>query len=76
MKKKWLKRSSAILLSMIMALSLFPGMNGTIPTVQAAENTSPESAYWTEVDGLKGFSLSDTSTTVGKIISRLSMSFR
>ena len=71
MKKKWLKRSSAILLSMIMALSLFPGMNGTIPTVQAAENTSPESANWTEVDGLKGFSLYDTSTTVGKIISRL-----
>ena len=31
----------------------------------------PESANWTEVDGLKGFSLSDTSTTVGKIISRL-----
>ena len=67
MKKKWLKRSSAILLSMIMALSLFPGMNGTIPTVQAAENTSPESAYWTDADGLKGFSISDAITTVGKI---------
>ena len=37
MKKKWLKKSSAILLSLTMVLSLFPGMNGTIPTVQAAE---------------------------------------
>ena len=46
MKKKWLKKSSAILLSLTMVLSLFPGMNGTIPTVQAAEKTSPESAYW------------------------------
>ena len=52
MKKKWLKRSNAILLSMIMALSLFPGMNGTIPTVQAAENTSPESAYHVVGGGL------------------------
>ena len=66
MKKKWLKRSSAILLSMIMALSLFPGMNGTIPTVQAAENTSPESAYWTDAEGLKNFGISSTKT-IGKI---------
>ena len=67
MKKKWLKKGSAVLLSLTMALSLFPGMNGTIPTVQAAENTTPAKEYWTDVDGLKGFSLSNTSTTVGKI---------
>ena len=68
MKKKWLKKSSAILLSLTMVLSLFPGMNGTIPTVLAAENTSPESAYWTDVSGLKSFSLDETSDTEGRII--------
>ena len=68
MKKKWLKKSSAILLSLTMALSLFPGMNGTIPTVQAAENTLPESAYWTKVDGLMRFSLNKASDTEGRII--------
>ena len=68
MKKKWLKKSSAILLSLTMVLSLFPGMNGTIPTVQAAEKTSPESAYWTDVSGLKSFSLDETSDTEGRII--------
>ena len=68
MKKKWLKKSSAILLSLTMALSLFPGMNRTIPTVQAAENTLPESAYWTKVDGLMRFSLNKASDTEGRII--------
>ena len=50
-----------------MVLGIMPGIDGNLNTVQAAENTYPESAYWTDVDGLKGFSLSDTSTTVGKI---------
>ena len=67
MKKKWLKKSSAILLSLTMALSLFPGMNGTIPTVQAAtENTEPASGYWTDAAGLKNFGISSTKT-IGKI---------
>ncbi|MDD5872760.1 MAG: hypothetical protein PUD90_04805, partial [Clostridia bacterium] len=66
MKKKWLKRGSAILLSMIMALSLFPGMNGTIPTVQAAEGTAPSSEYWTDAAGLKDFEISE-GKTIGKI---------
>ena len=67
MKKKWLKKSSAILLSLTMALSLFPGMNGTIPTVQAAtENTEPASGYWTDAEGLKNFGISSTKT-IGKI---------
>ena len=68
MKKKWLKRSSAILLSLTMALSLFPGMKGTVPTVLAAGNKTPKSAYWTNVSGLKNFSLDETRDTEGRII--------
>ena len=68
MKKKWLKRSSAILLSLTMALSLFPGMKGTVPTVLAAGNKTPKSAYWTDVSGLMDFSLAKTSDTEGRII--------
>ena len=68
MKKKWLKKSSAILLSLTMALSLFPGMKGTVPTVQAAGNKTPKSAYWTDVSGLESFSLDETNDTEGRII--------
>lgn len=66
MKTKWLKKSSAILLSLTMALSLFPGMKGTIATVQAAENTAPAAGYWTDAAGLKNFGISG-SKTIGKI---------
>ena len=68
MKKKWLKKGSAILLAAAMVMSLFPGMTGTLATVQAAENVAPTSGYWTDATGLKGFSLDEASDTVGKII--------
>lgn len=62
-KKNLIKKGLAIVLSAAMVLSLFPGMKGMLATVQAAtENTEPASEYWTDVDGLKGFSLSKTST--------------
>lgn len=67
MKKKWLKKGSAALLAVTMALSLFPGRKGTLATVQAAENTAPESGYWTDADGLKEFGLSSSSEKIGKI---------
>lgn len=57
MKKKWIKKGSAALLTAAMVLSLFQGTKGTM-TVQAAENTAPASEYWTDVEGLKKFSLS------------------
>lgn len=67
MKKKWLKKGSAVLLAAAMVLSLFPGMNGTLATVQAAtENTEPASGYWTDAAGLKNFGISSTKT-IGKI---------
>lgn len=54
MKKKWLKKGSAVLLAAAMVLSVFPGMKGTLATVQAAtENTEPASEYWTDAEGLK-----------------------
>lgn len=68
MKKKWLKKGSAILLAAAIVMSLFPGMTGTLATVQAAENEAPTSGYWTDATGLKGFSLDEASDTVGKII--------
>lgn len=37
MRKKWFKKGSAVLLAAAMVLSLFPGMKGTLATVQAAE---------------------------------------
>ena len=67
MKKKWLKKGSAVLLAAAMVLSLFPGMKGTLATVKAADNTAPTSGYFTDAAGLKGYSLSDSSTTIGKI---------
>ena len=67
MKKKWLKKGSAILLAAAMVMSLFPGMTGTLATVQAAENEAPTSGYWTDATGLKGYNLSSSSTTIGKI---------
>ena len=66
-KKNLIKKGLVIILSAAMVLGIMPGIDGNLNTVQAAENTYPESAYWTDVDGLKGFSFSDTSTTVGKI---------
>lgn len=67
MKKKWLKKGSAVLLAAAMVLSLFPEMNGTLATVQAAtENTEPASGYWTDAEGLKNFGISSTKT-IGKI---------
>lgn len=50
MKKKWLKKGSAVLLAAAMVLSLFPGMKGTLATVQAAENETPTSEYWTDAE--------------------------
>ncbi len=67
MKKKWLKKGSAVLLTAAMVLSLFSGMKGTLRTVQAAGNGAPASGYWTDAAGLKGFSLSSSSTEIGKI---------
>ncbi len=67
MKKKWLKKGSAILLAAAIVMSLFPGMTGTLATVQAAENEAPTSGYWTDATGLKGYNLSSSSTTIGKI---------
>lgn len=67
MKKKWLKKGSAVLLAAAMVLSVFPGMKGTLATVQAAtENTEPASEYWTDAEGLKNFGISSTKT-IGKI---------
>lgn len=66
MKKKWLKKGSAVLLAAAMVLSLFPGMKGTLATVQAAENETPTSEYWTDAEGLKNFGISSTKT-IGKI---------
>lgn len=67
MKKKWLKKGSAVLLAAAMVLSLFPGMKGTLATVQAAaENTEPASEYWTDAEGLKKFGISSTKI-IGKI---------
>lgn len=66
MKKKWLKKGSAVLLAAAMVLSLFPGMNGTLATVQAAEGTEPSSEYWTDAAGLKDFGISE-GKTIGKI---------
>ena len=66
MKKKWLKKGSAVLLAAAMVLSLFPGMKGTLATVQAAENETPTSGYWTDAEGLKNFGISSTKT-IGKI---------
>ena len=68
MKKKWLKKGSAVLLAAAMVLSLFPGMKGTLATVQAAENETPTSGYWTDAEGLKNFSLDEANDTEGKII--------
>ena len=65
MKKKWLKKGSAVLLTAAMVLSLFSGMKGTLRTVQAAGNGAPASGYWTDAAGLKGFSLSSSSTEIG-----------
>lgn len=67
MKKKWLNKGSAVLLAVAMVLSLFPGMKGTVATVQAAGNEEPSSGYWTNVNGLTGFNLSAQSTAIGKI---------
>lgn len=67
MKKKWIKKGSAALLTAAMVLSLFQGTKGTM-TVQAAENTAPASEYWTDVEGLKKFSLSSGDSKVGTII--------
>ena len=67
MKKKWLKKGSAILLAAAMVMSLFPGMTGTLATVQAAGNEAPTSGYWTDATGLKEYNLSSSSTTIGKI---------
>lgn len=51
MKKKWFKKGSAVLLAAAMVLSVFPGMKGTLATVQAAtENTEPASEYWTDAE--------------------------
>ncbi len=66
MKKKWLKKGSAVLLAAAMVLSLIPGMKGTLATVQAAENETPTSGYWTDAEGLKNFGISSTKT-IGKI---------
>lgn len=67
MKKKWFKKGSAVLLAAAMVLSVFPGMKGTLATVQAAtENTEPASEYWTDAEGLKNFGISSTKT-IGKI---------
>jgi hypothetical protein len=66
MKKKWLKKGSAVLLTAAMILSLFPGTKGTLATVQAAPNDAPTSGYWTDAAGLKEFGLSGTKT-IGKI---------
>ena len=66
MKKKWLYKGSAVLLTAAMVLSLFSGMKGTLRTVQAAGNGAPASGYWTDATGLKGFNLS-SSTAIGKI---------
>ena len=68
MRKKWFKKGSAVLLAAAMVLSLFPGMKGTLATVQAAENETPTSGYWTDVAGLKNFSLDEANDTEGKII--------
>ena len=57
MKKKWLKKGSAILLAAAMVMSLFPGMTGTLATVQAAGNEAPTSGYWTDATGLKEYNL-------------------
>ena len=65
-EKKWLKKGSAVLLAAAMVLSLFPGMKGTLATVQAAENETPTSEYWTDAEGLKNFGISSTKT-IGKI---------
>lgn len=68
--KKWKergKRIAVLLLAAAMVLSLFPGMNGTLATVQAAtENTEPASEYWTDTAGLKDFEISE-GKTIGKI---------
>ena len=66
MRKKWFKKGSAVLLAAAMVLSLFPGMKGTLATVQAAENETPTSGYWTDVAGLKNFSLDEANDTEGK----------
>ena len=68
MKKKWLKKGSAVLLTATMILSLLLGENGTLATVQAAPNDAPTVGYWTDAEGLKYFSLANATDTVGKVI--------
>ena len=64
-KNKWRKTGSAILIAAVMLLSLFPGTEAARETVQAA-NALPGAGYWTNAEGLKGFSFSG-SGAVGKI---------
>lgn len=67
MKKKWYKRSTAVLLAVTMVLSLFPGMNEIVSTVHAAENTVPTSGYFTDVNGLNNDFNVTKSGTIGRI---------
>lgn len=65
-KKNLIKKGLAIVLSAAMVLGIMPSIDRNLNTVQAAENTYPESAYWTDAKGLKGFGISE-GKTIGKI---------
>jgi len=65
MRMKKLKKAVAVLLSFAMILGMMPAVTRPIE-VQAATNTAPDTAYWTDVDGLKSYNMT-TSDPKGRI---------
>lgn len=66
MKRKTIKKTVVVALSMVMMIGVIPAVSKPLE-VQAATNTVPTAAYWTDVNGLKSYSMASSGTTIGKI---------